>query len=66
MTKIGVFHEFFSVGLCSLLDGVGQLAEAREDALDVSTILHGNDAALVFLITPAQHCQRCGQSVNPN
>ena len=50
-----MFHEFFSVGLCSLLDGVGQLAEARENALDITAVLHGNDAALVLLIAPAQH-----------
>ena len=36
-------------------DGIGQLAKASEDALDVASVLHRNDAALVLLIAPAQH-----------
>ncbi len=53
-----VEHELGAVGLSSLLDGVADLAEAREDRPHVAAVLHRDDAAVVLLIAPV-----CGAHV---
>ena len=54
-TVVGVLHQLLAGALSRSLDRVRQLAEARKHALDVAAVLHGNDAALVLLVAPAQH-----------
>jgi len=40
------------LGLDGLLDGLDTAGKAREDSLDVATLLHGDDTGLVLLIDP--------------
>ena len=40
----GVLRELLAGLLRRLLDGIGQLADACEVALDMTAVLHGNDA----------------------
>ena len=54
-TVLGVFHQLLARALSRGLDRVRELAEAREHALHITAVLHGNDAALVLLVGPAQH-----------
>ena len=47
-----VVHEVVALVLEALLDGGSGLGEALDDALDVVTLLHGDDAHLVLLVDP--------------
>merc|ERR1711990_1002510 len=42
------------LGLDGLLDGGDTAGQASEDSLDVSALLHGDDAGLVLLVHPQQ------------
>mmetsp|Transcript_24412 Transcript_24412/g.40729 ORF Transcript_24412/g.40729 Transcript_24412/m.40729 type:complete len:225 (-) Transcript_24412:878-1552(-) len=47
-------HELGAVRFCRGLDCVREIAEPREHRGNVSAQLHGDDAAVVFLVHPAQ------------
>lgn len=49
-----VSHELGAVGLGGRLERLRYLGEPGEDRLDVSAVLHGDDAAVVLLVHPAQ------------
>jgi hypothetical protein len=42
--------------LSMLIDNSVSLSKSLEDFLDVSTVLHGNDSELIFLIHPHKEC----------
>mmetsp|Transcript_8743 Transcript_8743/g.14873 ORF Transcript_8743/g.14873 Transcript_8743/m.14873 type:complete len:255 (-) Transcript_8743:794-1558(-) len=47
-------HKLGVVGLSRLLDSLRKSAEASEDRGDVTSHLHGDDAAMIFLVHPAE------------
>mmetsp|Transcript_104163 Transcript_104163/g.145078 ORF Transcript_104163/g.145078 Transcript_104163/m.145078 type:complete len:318 (-) Transcript_104163:422-1375(-) len=47
-------HQLRAVGLCGGLQGRRQGREASEHALHVTAVLHGDDAAVILLVAPAQ------------
>lgn len=49
-----VSHELGAVGLSGRLERLRNLGEPGEDRLDVAAVLHGDDAAVVLFVHPAQ------------
>lgn len=49
-----VSHELGAVGLSGRLERLRNLGEPGEDRLHVAAVLHGDDAAVVLLVHPAQ------------